>query len=78
MEEEKCEICEKEPDMKVDNHTYCALHYVENEGKECLRNDLMFVSEESKLGISKESTKRILAEIKKKYPKLAEEWKELF
>ncbi len=78
MKEEKCEICGKKADMIVDNHIYCALHYVENEGEECLRNDLMFVSGGAKLGISEESTKRILAEIKKKYPKLAEEWKELF
>jgi len=78
MEKPKCEICGKEADMLVDNHKYCALHYVENEGEECLENDLRFVSGGAKLGISEESAKRILAEIKKKYPKLAEKWKELF
>lgn len=63
---EKYEICGKEADMIVDNRAFCAAHYVKNEGEECLRNDLMFVSEGSKLGISEEIARmeRIIREIR--------------
>ena len=65
---DKCEICGKDWDMKVDNHTYCAAHYVENESEECLYWDIYGIMEGNRIGKSEQSSKKILEEIKKKYP----------
>jgi len=37
---EKCEVCGKDWDIKIGDHCYCAVHYVENENEECLYWDL--------------------------------------
>jgi len=67
---EKCIKCKKESDIKVDNYHYCAFHYVEAEGEGCLEYDLEYIAEGKILGKNKESTKRIVKEIKKRCPSL--------
>ncbi|MBS3145913.1 hypothetical protein J4414_03875 [Candidatus Woesearchaeota archaeon] len=65
---DKCEICGEDWDMKSGNHTYCAVHYVENEDEECLYWDLHGIEEGNDIGRTLESQARIWEEIKKKYP----------
>ncbi len=73
---EKCEICGEDWDIKVDGkHIYCAEHYVENEGDECLYWDVVSIMDGRILGKSKNSSKKIFEEIKKKYPNLLERYK---
>ncbi len=83
---EKCEICGKNWDIKVNNHIYCAVHYVENEGEECLSWDIYGIMGGNRIGKSEQSSKRIFEEIEKKYPeyikryekeRLGELWEEL-
>ncbi|MDP7140743.1 MAG: hypothetical protein QF362_02395 [Candidatus Woesearchaeota archaeon] len=74
---DKCEICGKDWDIKVDGkHTYCAKHYVENEDKECLYWDVFHIMQGGKMGKSEDSSKRIFEEIKKKCPNHMKRYKE--
>ncbi len=73
---DKCEICGKDWDIKVDGkHVYCAKHYVENEDGECLYCDLNNIMQGMNVGKSEESSKKILAEIKKKCPNHLKKYK---
>jgi len=70
---EKCVKCKKDFDIMIENNPLCAFHYVENEGEDCLVYDIEYAVEGKTLGKNKESTKKILKEIRKKYPDLAKE-----
>ena len=75
--EEKCDICGKDWSIKVDGkHIYCAKHYVENEDEECLYEDLAGITEGYQVGKSKESSKKILKEIKKKHPEFLKRYEQ--
>jgi len=65
---DKCELCDKDGDIKSGNHTYCAVHYVENKNEESLYLDLLRIEEGNDIGNTLESQARILEEITKKYP----------
>ncbi len=69
---EKCEICGRKGDIKVGTHTYCAVHYVENEDKECIYwhfHGIMIKKQVNK------HERKILSEIRKKYPQFMERFK---
>lgn len=63
--------------MRLDNHEYCAVHYVENEDKECIYE---FIRCSEGLVGSEARTRTILTELKRKYPELTKDsaWNELF
>ena len=69
---ERCEICQAEADMQVNIHPYCAKHYVENEGEECLYWSLHAMVDKnlSNVNTLEEKWERIFEEIKKNYPQL--------
>ncbi len=73
---EKCALCNKEMVIKVGLRPLCEKHYVETEDKECLRMDLLMIKEADELHFDK--YKLILIEIKKKYPDLVQEYKDIF
>ena len=63
--------------MRVDNHKYCAIHYVENEDKECIYE---FIRCSEGLAGSEARIGTILIELKRKHPELIkdEAWNDLF
>ncbi len=74
MGRQKCSQCNRLSVIKSDGKEFCAIHYVDNEGKGCLHEDLRLAKLEGKwLG-----DKSILIEIKKQFPELVDEFKDVF
>lgn len=73
MRKAVCEVCGKHGVIMSGEKSYCALHYVENEPKECLFEDLRFIARGSKVGRTKSAGREILEEIKKQHPDVVKE-----
>ena len=67
----KCEICGEKTYLILNNHAYCLKHYIENEEEECLywHFDSLMISRDPE-------SKKVLKEIKKKYPHFQKRYKE--
>ncbi|MFH1649751.1 MAG: hypothetical protein ABIA93_04335 [Candidatus Woesearchaeota archaeon] len=71
-----CELCPRPGTIEDLGHRYCPKHYVENTDVESLEMDLYQARNEADYPF--EPAEEILTELKKKYPELAEKYKDVY
>lgn len=71
---ERCSICNKIADLHKTSKALCAQHYVDVTKPDDLYWDLHALLQEDMVGNSKDSPRRLLEAIKKKYPYLVQRY----